>query len=197
MVVNCYVLFWIWSYIAIFLTISGICRFGTGPCDLVWCSVKFRRWMALLWSFFVMRNKTCPCALGCYSWTCSVFCSTRRGRTKRVGCMLVISSLRPLLKFFSGVPLMIANSDGDTFLLQTRVLKFLFPWHPLLFAFISFCGRSVCTGSLHPMGWTVNMRPFFVLNLKMWQNRECENPPMNLSFVGISVALSRHSHGSA
>ncbi len=84
-----------------------------------------------------------------------LFCillNQERGRTKRVGCMLVISFLWPLLKFFSGVPPMIANSDGDTFLLQTRVFKFLFPWHPLLFAFISFCGHSVCTGSLHPMG---------------------------------------------
>ncbi len=81
-----------------------------------------------------------------------LFCillNQERGRTKRVGCMLVISSLWPLLKFFSGVPPMIANSDGDTFLLQTRVFKFLFPWHPLLFVFISFFGHSVCTGSMH------------------------------------------------
>ncbi len=121
----------------------------------------------------------CLCALGCYSWTCSVFCSTRRGRTKRVGCMLVISSLWPLLKFFSGVPPMIANSDSDTFLLQTRVFKVLFPWHPLLFAFISFYGHSVCTGSLHPMGLNSEHEAFFCSQFGDVTKQGMLKPPPN------------------
>jgi hypothetical protein len=82
--------------------------------------------------------------------------------------------------------------------LQTRVFKVLFPWHPLLFAFISFCGRSVCTGSLHPMGLNSEQEAFFCSQFGDVTKQGMLKPsPMNLSFVSISVVLCRHSHGSA
>lgn len=126
-----------------------------------------------------------------------LFCillNQERGRTKRVGCMLVISSLWPLLKFFSGVPPMIANSDGDTFLLQTRVFKCLFPWHPLLFAFISFCGHSVCTGSLHPMGLNSEHEACFLFSIWRCDKTGDAKPPQWTWALWVSMWCSAGTH---
>jgi hypothetical protein len=114
-----------------------------------------------------------------------LFCillNQERGRTKRVGCMLVISSLWPLLKFFSGVPPMIANSDSDTFLLQTRVFKFLFPWHPYCLPSLVFLVIVFAQGLCTQWDWTV--RPFFYSQFGDVTKQGMLNPPNELELYG-------------